>query len=141
MAQPFVRTFHQRLHICIAKVVQPSYDVIPKSLFPLWITPSVASTSQFPELVLHFGLRFRVKSQPAFTFASIKAVSEIFHLADVCDLRFLKIDFQEKFLRNVWHDMLQRSLCALLRFTEYHAVVGIAHKPVSSSLQFLIQLI
>ena len=38
--------------------------------------------------------------QSAFAFVSVKDVSEIFHFADVCDLRFLKIDFQETFLPN-----------------------------------------
>ena len=71
----------------------------------------------------------------------VKAVAQVFYLADVAHCRFLKIDFQIQFSCDEWHNVFHRPLCAFPAFAQNQAVIRIPHILVSPALQFLVQLI
>ena len=77
------------------------------------------------------------------TLFGVKTKSQKLHIAtsNVTDLRFLLVEFQEKFLFNERLNIRQRPFCCLPAFAEDHHIVRIANKRVTSFFQFLVQLI
>ena len=51
------------------------------------------------------------------------------------------VHFKKQFPFDERDDVGQGSLCTPFAFTEYHAVIGIAHKLMSALFQFLVQFV
>lgn len=90
--------------------------------------PSVPSGFSY-----HFFYRFWVYPHATFSFVLVISVVQIFYLADMAYYRFLEIDFQGQFSRDVWHDVFRRPFCAFPAFAQNQAVVHISHVFMTSA--------